>query len=409
MYFCIVREQKVADAMIEAPKELLKKLVEDADLVADVGVRLGLIKSVEFLTALREARNALAKDSASHEVIAELQKWLNSVVNGISPITLDDLRAGRMENGLGTRIFGVFCIVLLSFLLLYIAYMTQLYDRATSLYAMTLELQEARGAEQTIRLFGLLKKNQDDMLESLKTGKKDFLYEVFNKALFDLQMINIKTQAYEPIANRVLKDLDIHTRLWDRIVNPRAWFTGKDDTEYANPDKAPPLAVQPSQSAPGVATDPKLLDILSSLDNYFTEVKNFTSSIQVRIDPLVPTDYTFYLSPLREGISMLGSWILPFCYGMLGAVIFYMRRLLQPSLPSPSPLRSVYRIVLGSFAGIVTVWFWTPSPQKLTQPAFATLTSFGIAFLVGFSTDIFFQALDRLVNYLSQALGKPGT
>src|SRR5882724_2576253 len=122
MYFCIVREQKVADAMIEAPKELLKKLVEDADLVADVGVRLGLIKSVEFLTALREARNALAKDSASHEVIAELQIWLNSVVNEISPITLDDLRAGRMENGLGTRIFGVFCIVLLSFLLLYIAY-----------------------------------------------------------------------------------------------------------------------------------------------------------------------------------------------------------------------------------------------------------------------------------------------
>lgn len=62
-------------------------------------------------------------------------------------------------------------------------------------------------------------------------------------------------------------------------------------------------------------------------------------------------------------------------------------------------------LVLGGFAGIIVVWFWTPTSQKLTQPAFATLTSFGLAFLVGFSTDVFFQALDRLVTYLSQAVG----
>jgi len=36
----------------------------------------------------------------------------------------------------------------------------------------------------------------------------------------------------------------------------------------------------------------------------------------------------------------------------------------------------------------------------------ATLTSFGLAFLIGFSTDVFFQALDRLVNYCSQAVGQ---
>ena len=101
----------------------------------------------------------------------------------------------------------------------------------------------------------------------------------------------------------------------------------------------------------------------------------------------------------------MGSWVLPSFYGMLGAVIFHMRRFLDPTLPNPSWLRVIYRTLLGGFAGVIIVWFLTPSSQKLTQPAFATLTSFGLAFLVGFSTDVFFQALDRLVNYLSQAVG----
>jgi xanthine/uracil permease len=86
-----------------------------------------------------------------------------------------------------------------------------------------------------------------------------------------------------------------------------------------------------------------------------------------------------------------------------------MRRLLDPRVPNPSWLRFAYRIVLGGFAGIIVVWFWTPSSPKLAQPEFATLTSFGLAFLVGFSTDVFFQGLDRLVSYLSQAVGQAGT
>jgi hypothetical protein len=121
---------------------------------------------------------------------------------------------------------------------------------------------------------------------------------------------------------------------------------------------------------------------------------------------LSPNNYYYYVYQLREGIGFLGSWVLPWLYGMLGAVIFHMRRLLDPSVPNPTWLRFGYRIVLGGFAGIIVVWFLTPGSQKLAQPAFATLTSFGLAFLVGFSTDVFFQALDRLVSYLSQAVGE---
>jgi hypothetical protein len=91
---------------------------------------------------------------------------------------------------------------------------------------------------------------------------------------------------------------------------------------------------------------------------------------------------------------------------MLGAVIFHMRRLLDPSLPNPSVPRFIYRIVLGGFAGIILVWFWTPSAPAHSAAEFAPLTAFGLAFLFGFSTDVFFQALDRMVSNLSVAIAK---
>jgi hypothetical protein len=410
------------------PDATLQGLVRDAELVAEVGVRLGRIKDADFFDALSTAREALDGTAASPSTMAALERALNSAIANLSPITLNDLRGGwrpfdaHAEKRLGTVVFCIF-----SFLLLVAtAYVTQTYDRACSVYATTVELQETRGAEQAIRLFGLLRKNQQDVVESLKSGTKDFLYEAFNKALTDLELTNVKFQSYAPIASSVLYDLDIGARVKDALVAPIGWFEHTPGIDSSNPSNNPTIAGSlknygaipvpaattvggrlakpaPSASMPDLANvNPDLEALLGA---YIQEVRDFMAAINVGFDPLTPNDYSWYLYQLRESMSLLGLWLLPGLYGMLGAVIFHMRRLLDATLPNPSWLRFGYRIVLGGFAGIIVVWFWTPTSQKLTQPAFATLTSFGLAFLVGFSTDVFFQALDRLVTYLAQAVG----
>jgi hypothetical protein len=414
----------------------LQRLVEDAELVADVGVRLGRIKDAAFLTALSNARLALDSNTVSPSVVAELQRALNTVVKDIAPITLNDLRSGwrpfdsQAKHRIGTLIFGPFCLLLL----VVTAYTTQIYDRASSLYATTLELQDARGAEQAIRLLGLLRKNHKDVVESLVSGNKDFLYEAFNKALFDLQMMNDRFTVYAPRAASVLNDLDAVGRLGDWLAFPFQSFVKGSNAQSSNPTSSPliaewlknygtqqdpktqqdtnkPQGPQGTQEkkVPPSSADLEKLGIPALLGIYITDVRDFTSAINVGFDPLTPNSYSYYLYKLREGMTVLGSWVLPLLYGMLGAVIFHMRRLLDPTVPDPSWLRFAYRIVLGGFAGIILVWFWTPSSQKVSQPEFATLTSFGLAFLVGFSTDVFFQALDRLVNYLAQAVGQAAT
>ena len=400
-------------------KTLLEDLMGDADLVANVGVRIGRLQGTDLLTALSNARQALDSDAVTPAIVAELQKSLNTAVRDIAPITLRDLRSGwtpfaaHEQRRHGTWLFGVFSLMLI----VATAYTTQVYDRARALYATTIELQETRGAEQATRLFGLLRRNQADVIDSLTSGKKDFLYEAFSKALSDLQVMNLKFLAYAPVANEVMRDLDMPSRLKNSLFGNSAHGANPTNdprieafiANYAGA-KGPPDAgaAHGGEQEPPLALDAGRSAIPSLLQRHIKELREFNAIINVGFDPLVPIDYSYNIVPLRDSMRFLGSWVLPALYGMLGAVLFHMRRLLDPNLPNPSFLRFGYRIVLGGFAGIIVVWFWTPAAPKLSAAEFATLSSFGVAFLVGFSTDVFFQALDRLVTYLSQAVGQAG-
>ena len=124
------------------------------------------------------------------------------------------------------------------------------------------------------------------------------------------------------------------------------------------------------------------------------------------MNPLTPIPIYWTILQLHETMNTFGLWYLPALYGMLGACVYHMRRFLDPMAPNPSWTRTGFRIFLGAFAGIVVVWFWAPGAQKgADQAMMSTLSAFTVAFLVGFSIDIFFQALDRLVTKLSQAIG----
>jgi hypothetical protein len=412
----------------------LQELVDDAELVARAGVNLGRIRNEQLFAVLGDAEKALEQGTSSPELVGALEKSLNAALRDISPITLRDLRSGwtpfvepgRLDRAL-TFAFGLAGVALL----VGTAYLTQVYDRACSLYQETVELREARGAEQAIRLFGLLRKNRKDVVESLHSGTKDFLYEAFNRALFDLEAMNLREQAYPPRANQVLADLDVVGKL--RALVGLGAALPSQSAEPFNPSgnaaisewvrnygkplppDAPSSAEAEVADATGMGRVPPALDrskepeIRNLLRAYFEDVQAFMIEINVNFNPLQPNDYSWYLSQLRRGISWLGSWVLPALYGMLGAVVFHMRRILDPSVPSPAWLRFTFRILLGGFAGVIAALIWMPSGAQTARVEFATFGLFGLAFLLGYSTDVFFEGLDRVVSYVSQAIGKVGS
>ena len=88
------------------------------------------------------------------------------------------------------------------------------------------------------------------------------------------------------------------------------------------------------------------------------------------------------------------KWILPLCFGMLGAIVFLIRNLGNVRTPSMNGMQVTTRLVLGGLAGVAVGWFSTPGGQSLHAGAGISLP-FLIAFLTGYGIDIFFAVLDR--------------
>ena len=121
----------------------------------------------------------------------------------------------------------------------------------------------------------------------------------------------------------------------------------------------------------------------------------FLRSVNVSINPAVLDLVPSYEDKLRFPSRALGAWLLPALYGALGAAIYYLRRLVRTSLPTPPFARVATRVVLGGLAGVLVASMWT-APVGTGQNLM-TLSPFLVAFLFGYSIEIFFRLLDKLV------------
>jgi hypothetical protein len=77
-------------------------------------------------------------------------------------------------------------------------------------------------------------------------------------------------------------------------------------------------------------------------------------------------------------------------------------------LPDAPMERLLIRFALGALAGISTTWLFGSTASRLLEGEGTGTTFFGIAFLLGFSIDVFFSILDRLVGFLSESIDKTG-
>jgi hypothetical protein len=115
------------------------------------------------------------------------------------------------------------------------------------------------------------------------------------------------------------------------------------------------------------------------------------------------------LSRINQIIGMYALWILPAIYGALGATIYFMRSVLDPLVPDPPAGKILLRVSLGALSGIILGWFWTPDTVLGNEIAKIGFSLFGLSFICGFSIDVFFSMLDRLVNLGRDFFSRMGT
>ncbi|SRR6266404_6748516 len=99
-------------------------------------------------------------------------------------------------------------------------------------------------------------------------------------------------------------------------------------------------------------------------------------------------------------IAALNDYALPFLYGLLGACVFILRNLSSEvkALSFTSDENYQLRIPLGALSGVAIAWFLA---AMQSSNALKGLSPLPLAFLTGYSVEVLFSALDRLVAAFS--------
>jgi hypothetical protein len=100
-------------------------------------------------------------------------------------------------------------------------------------------------------------------------------------------------------------------------------------------------------------------------------------------------------------LTALIRYILPILYGTLGAAT-YIARILSNDIKEAtysldSKIRYQLRFALGAVAGFSIAWFTSDVKQAENVGIFQSLSPLALAFLAGYSVDLLFSLLDRLV------------
>jgi len=382
----------------------LKSLVSDARLILEYAVRAGKLPD----DALAEAIQSLESSEGARDIIA-LQNAMNAVVAAIAPMTLVDLRAGRnpfdernvharsrWQIGLAFSTLGLIAFIA------YYQYLVQKQEAALIAYR---EVTEARASEKIT--------GARDMVQLGNALTKDSCRrDAYQKARHDLKELARRTV----MASTALYDLS-QASPWpfvDGIWSTSQWLqttystAGPEKIPSGNQQRPPDAEIladpcdqtQRDKWIPAGYPDWLKNVVLDSFDEFcFASKLNVD---QLAIDPVRrgssyfgPGQQQDLVSTVEQRVRVQIGWLLPFLYGLLGACVYVMRRLLFDTKAAVvENVVVVLRLALGALAGVAIGWFAAPNGGSAAISPVSTLP-YALAFMAGFSIDILFTILDR--------------
>lgn len=387
--------------------DALADLLQDAILVAGYGQRAGCLRDNSLFSAIQKVSSSQEKDWNSPDVV-ELQSALNQAIQDIYPVTLIDLNSGwnpfkNKEDGVGIRrhfnMRLAFVVGAVSMLFL-CGYYTIWSNRAASLL---IELADAKESQKSTIVNELFLRFAD-VGENTRRVNEGSPSELLNVAIWG--KISEVRSIEALITNRKGKLNEIWTSRFPGMkayYSIRGWFQSTAQTQQSYQ-----CNIESDEYKGGFGVDHQTFandadDLWGYVRDYDRVLSNIRCAIGLQGAGVDLT--SIYVNNFNEVISL---WVLPGLYGALGAIMFYMRAFLSPMYPDPSASRIFLRVSLGIFAGISVAWFWAPPTgqnQGIVDIGLGVLT---LAFLVGFSIDVFFALLDRLVTLATGAINKMG-
>ena len=110
----------------------------------------------------------------------------------------------------------------------------------------------------------------------------------------------------------------------------------------------------------------------------------------------------------KSVLGIFNQYLLPLLYGLLGSLAYILRTLTREihevTYTRDSNVGYRLRWPLGMLAGVTIGWFFDPDTLEGT----ASITPLGLAFLAGYSVELLFTGLDRVVGAFTGPPGQKG-
>lgn len=398
-----------------SPDPGLDELIDDAVAVALFGQRVGKLPNNALQAAVAKVKRKTDVSWKDDEVV-ELQSALNEAVKAIDPVTILDLRSGwnpfarSLTKKISINLKSISFLVFAFLLIICAAGATVILNQGN---IISKELSDLRQMQPPRRIGELQRQllNAAPAIAGEVTTESALAREVYFRALEDLRDIDQRLTMFIPASATFEDDYKDPISLSKTIVHylltgswPRREF--RKDLPFnisCEKDAFSKIRKEFQDSEFGK----KPIGVMFS--KYQQDSMDLFCYQGLIYQPSMVPSISERLSRVNQVLSMYTLWILPAIYGALGATIYFMRSILDPLLPDPPTGKIMLRVALGALAGIILGWFWTPDSVGSNEIGSVGFSLFGMSFLLGFSIDVFFVMLERLVTVGKNLFNAVGT
>jgi hypothetical protein len=147
------------------------------------------------------------------------------------------------------------------------------------------------------------------------------------------------------------------------------------------------------------STDDDDIDVSHFLN--FVEIAKFGEIPISQMSGFITAD----IEASNQIINAYGLWVLPALYALFGAMVFHFRAMMNPL--TPTPRLPLIRATLAVMSGVSISWLLSSFNSKAVGDHPGGIGVFALAFLFGFSIEVFFAFLDSLVQRVLKAIPIP--
>ncbi len=394
-------------------REDVKDLIADSRLLVAYATRMGLGKAADITALIVASDEAEAQVAAGHldpTLKASLTARVADLVRVIAPVTLLDLgskwtpfKTSKLAT-IGRVGFAMAALVLIAAT----AYYTDFFLKANETLGQLNYIQTQNAQEKADWLYRAFKKNYS-MIDLANPDEDNVHVGPFMTKFEELSALNDKMNTYVNAAYH----LSIKASQ-DPIFSELVEFSVDKSIINGKMDQSVQAACNDATCKPLSATRPvapalKPAPQIAHLTNYEKEMVEFltlsglpTISTETAARAVSSNELSTLTWQCKNIVETLYFLVLPALFGMLGCMVYQLRRILNPLVPNLSADRIAIRIALGGLAGVTVSLVLGPLRIVVVNGEKAGMELFGLAFLVGFSVDLFFRLLDGAIAAVSK-------